>query len=321
MNTRREFVQLMSLLAVNAFVSRPTLSAEYSPKLGVAQWTFNSKFLSGEFSTSLFPKYVHDNIGVNAIEWASALLPNPDSTAHYKAIVDECRSYGIHSHALLVDGPALGVSGSARRNHAIDYYKPWIEAAQYLDCKYLRVNAWGPMGIQIGNLWSRVSTSAANSIQYDCAISILQILDLLKGSDLTLVVENHLDYSSNATWLAELMAMIDNKRCRVMLDFGNWMYFGAGMLPKFQDPYEGCRLLAPYTASVSAKSHGFDDMGNETTVDYFKMIEILVSAGYDGYYVAEFETFSQDVDPLDGINRTLSLIKKATIEAEKTHSA
>ncbi|MEZ5570404.1 MAG: TIM barrel protein [Halioglobus sp.] len=319
MNTRREFLQLLSLVAAGALVPRPTLAAEYSPKLGVAQWTFNSKFLSGEFSTALFPKYVHDNFGVNTIEWASTLLPNPNSTAQYKAIVDACRNYGMHSHALLVDGPALGVSGSARRNHAIDFYKPWIEAAHYLDCKYLRVNAWGSMGIQIGNLWSRVTTSAAKSVQHECATSISLLLDIIKGSELTLLVENHLDYSSNAMWLAELMQMIDDTRCRVMLDFGNWMYFGAGMLPSFQDPYEGCRILAPYTASVSAKSHGFDALGNETNVDYFKMIEILVSAGYEGYYVAEFETFSQDADPLDGIRKTLSLIEKATMEAHKAN--
>ena len=53
--------------------------------------------------------------------------------------------------------------------------------------------------------------------------------------------------------------------------------------------YKGVAELMPYAKSVSAKSYDFDDNGNETKIDYAKMIKIIEQNNYDGYIGVEYE--------------------------------
>jgi hypothetical protein len=45
----------------------------------------------------------------------------------------------------------------------------------------------------------------------------------------------------------------------------------------------------PFAKAVSAKSHAFDDKGNETKTDFVKMMKIVLDAGYRGYVGVEWE--------------------------------
>ena len=46
----------------------------------------------------------------------------------------------------------------------------------------------------------------------------------------------------------------------------------------------------PFAKGVSAKSHDFDDKGNETQTDYRKMLEIVLNKHkYRGYIGIEYE--------------------------------
>jgi len=45
----------------------------------------------------------------------------------------------------------------------------------------------------------------------------------------------------------------------------------------------------PFAKAVSAKSHDFDEEGNETHTDYRRMMKIVLKAGYRGYVGIEYE--------------------------------
>ncbi len=45
----------------------------------------------------------------------------------------------------------------------------------------------------------------------------------------------------------------------------------------------------PYAKGVSAKSYDFDSEGNDTKIDYARMIKIVLDAGYHGYIGIEYE--------------------------------
>ena len=47
--------------------------------------------------------------------------------------------------------------------------------------------------------------------------------------------------------------------------------------------------MMPKAFAVSAKSYDFDENGNETTIDYKKMLEIVKGFGYSGYIGVEYE--------------------------------
>jgi hydroxypyruvate isomerase len=74
------------------------------------------------------------------------------------------------------------------------------------------------------------------------------------------------------------------------------------------DRYLGTEELMPDAHAVSAKSYDFDDEGNETSIDYKRMMEIVKRSGYQGYVGIEYEGNRLGED--DGIIATKKLLEK-----------
>ena len=75
-----------------------------------------------------------------------------------------------------------------------------------------------------------------------------------------------------------------------------------------RDRYLGVKELMPFAKAVSAKSHSFDSKGNEIHTDFNKMVDIVLSAGYDGYIGIEYE--GSELEEVDGIMMTKSLMER-----------
>lgn len=79
--------------------------------------------------------------------------------------------------------------------------------------------------------------------------------------------------------------------CGTLPDFGN---FRIGKNKKtgkqnWYDRYMGMAALLPFAKAVSAKSHDFDDQGNETSTDYLKVMQMVMDAGYHSWVGIEYE--------------------------------
>jgi hypothetical protein len=73
----------------------------------------------------------------------------------------------------------------------------------------------------------------------------------------------------------------------------------------------------PFAKGVSAKSHQFDDRGNEVFTDYRKMLDIVVRKHkYHGYIGIEYEGSKHS--EADGIRLTKKLLE--TIREELSRS-
>jgi hypothetical protein len=96
-------------------------------------------------------------------------------------------------------------------------------------------------------------------------------------------------------------------------DFGNFPTKGPGAY----DRYLGVAEMMPYAKGVSAKSYGFDAKGNETTIDYRKMVKIVVDAGYHDYLGIEYE--GDKMSEIEGVRATKKLLE--TIRTELTNAA
>jgi len=122
---------------------------------------------------------------------------------------------------------------------------------------------------------------------------------------LNVIVENHGGLSSNGEWLAGVMKLVDLPNCGTLPDFGNFNLGGG----KQYDRYKGVDELMPFAKAVSAKSHNFDEEGNETGTDYFKMLDIVVNKhGYHGYCGIEYE--GSKLSEADGIKATKKLLER-----------
>lgn len=64
----------------------------------------------------------------------------------------------------------------------------------------------------------------------------------------------------------------------------------------------------PFAKGVSAKSHDFDEAGNEAHTDYVKMMKIVLDAGNHGYVGIEYE--GKKLDEPAGIRATKRLLER-----------
>ena len=64
----------------------------------------------------------------------------------------------------------------------------------------------------------------------------------------------------------------------------------------------------PFAKAVSAKSHEFDENGNEKKTDFMKMLQIVMDAGYHGYIGIEYE--GGGLDEYEGVKATKRLLEK-----------
>lgn len=65
----------------------------------------------------------------------------------------------------------------------------------------------------------------------------------------------------------------------------------------------------PFAKGVSAKSHEFNAAGDEVRTDYFKMMKIVLDAGYHGYVGIEWEGANPE-DEREGIMLTKKLLDR-----------
>ena len=118
------------------------------------------------------------------------------------------------------------------------------------------------------------------------------------------IVENHGGLSSDGEWLAGVMKLVGSKYCGTLPDFGN---FGG------YDRYKGVDELMPFAKGVSAKSHDFDEKGEETHTDYHKMMRIVcVKHNYHGFVGIEYE--GGKLPEPDGIRATKKLLERVREE-------
>jgi sugar phosphate isomerase/epimerase len=102
---------------------------------------------------------------------------------------------------------------------------------------------------------------------------------------INVIVENHGGLSSNGEWLSGTIRRVAHQRCGTLPDFGNFRIRDG----EEYDRYRGVTELMPYAKSVSAKSHEFNDKGEEVRTNYHRMMRIVVQAGYHGYVGIEYE--------------------------------
>jgi len=192
----------------------------------------------------------------------------------------------------MVDGEgSLGHGDTAERNKAVQNHHKWANAAQFLGCHSIRVNA------------ATTGNGSFEEKQKLAADGLRSLSEYGAKLGLNVIVENHGGLSSNGAWLAGVMKIVDLPNCGTLPDFGNF-HIGDG---KWYDRYLGVAELMPFAKAVSAKSHEFDDKGDEVRTDYRRMMNIVLADGYRGYVGIEYE--GSKVDAYTGIKKTKQLLE------------
>ena len=261
-------------------------------KISLAEWSLHRSLQSGDIDHLDFYSIAKNEFGISAVEYVNSFFFDKAKNISYlKEMKTRADDLGVKSLLIMCDNEGnLGDPDSNKRTQAIENHYKWAEAAQYLGCHSIRVNArsFGTYDEQI-------------ELATDGLRRLTEFGDTL---DINTIVENHGGLSSNGEWLSAVMEKVDHPRVGTLPDFGNFRLEG----DEWYDRYKGMKELMPYAKAVSAKSHEFDKNGNETGTDYYKMMKIVLDAGYHGYVGIEYEGTVHS--EMEGIRLTLELLKK-----------
>ena len=301
---RRDFSKLTIASALIGLTPLEIISASTNNKdqlkISLAQWSLNKAIKSGELSPLDFAKKAR-SFDIDAIEYVSGLYTNHTDTLKKismqklsKELLKRSDDYGIDNVLIMIDSQgSLASSNKKERLKAINNHKKWIDFSYEIGCETMRVNLSGETKL---DRWTE------NSIK-----SLTELSDYNKN--INVVVENHGGLSSNGKYLSNVMSEVNIDNCGTLPDFGNFCIDGSPRAcNEWYDIYKGVEELMPYAHAVSAKSYDFDDSGNETKIDYSKMIDIVKKAGYKGYIGIEYEGSRMSED--DGIIATKKLLEK-----------
>jgi L-ribulose-5-phosphate 3-epimerase len=268
--------------------------------ISLAQWSLHRTIFSGELHPLDFPKLAKEGFGIDAVEYvnrAFADILGDDDVSYVPELKRRCEDLGVKSLLIMIDRQGdLGDPDREKRQAAVENHYKFVEAARELGCHSIRVNARsaGSPDEQMQLVVDGLSKLTAFADEY--GVNVL--------------VENHGGLSSNGAWLAEVMRRVDHPRCGTLPDFGNFcLDWDRKHDPDaWYDRYQGVAELMPFAKAVSAKSNDFDREGNETNTDFYRMMKIVLDAGYRGYVGIEYE--GSDLDESAGIRATKQLLER-----------
>ncbi|NND15937.1 MAG: sugar phosphate isomerase/epimerase [Eudoraea sp.] len=302
--TPRIFVVLLSLTLIGMYGCKENkeakteseetteVVAEATPffELSLAQWSMHRMIREDNVDPYTFAEKAK-GWGFSGLEYVSQLYRQELEAADYseeamQSFVDRCNAeaekHGMTNVLIMVDGEGdLSSDDEATRNEAIEQHKKWIDAAAAMGGHSIRVNL---SGSDIPETW------VANSVD-----GLGRLAEYGAEKNINVIVENHGGLSSNASLLAEVMEKIGKPNCGTLPDFGNFCIRrndpadGRAGCAEEYDRYQGVTELMPHAKAVSAKSHDFDENGNETNTDYVRILQIVKDAGYTGFIGVEYE--------------------------------
>ena len=261
-------------------------------KISLAEWSLHRALQSKEIDHLDFYSVAKKEFDISAVEYVNTFFFNKAKDATYlKEMKTRADDLSVRSLLIMCDNEGnLGDPDDSKRKTAVENHYKWAEAAKFLECHSIRVNA-------------RSEGSYDEQIEL-AADGLRRLTEFGDSIGINTIVENHGGLSSNGKWLSAVMEKVDHPRIGTLPDFGNFRLEGE----EWYDPYQGVRELMPYAQAVSAKSHEFDSDGNEINTDYYKMMKIVLDASYNSHVGIEYEGTAHS--EMEGIRLTLELLKK-----------
>jgi len=271
-------------------------------EISLAQWSFHRR-LAGRQRPKLdnldFAKEAH-SFGINAVEYVNIFFKDKaNNTRYLSEMKKRAEDLGVKSLLIMCDDEGgLGEPDRRGRTQAVRNHHKWVRAAECLGCRSIRVNAYSK-----GSYDEQLKLAADG---------LRRLSEYAAEHKLNVIVENHGGLSSNGQWLTSVIKKVDLPNCGTLPDFGNF--------PPAVDNYEAVKMLMPYAKAVSAKSYDFDEKGDETRIDYCRMMKIVLDAGYHGFVGIEYEgTRLSENEGALATKRLLEKIKQQYISDSNEH--
>ncbi|WP_459554995.1 sugar phosphate isomerase/epimerase family protein [Lacunimicrobium album] len=281
-----------------------TLAQKELPfKISLAQWSLHKAIQGGKINNLEFAKIAKEKLGIDGVEYVNQFFKDKAKDEAYLGEMKKIAAdHGVTSVLIMVDGEgALGDKDEKKRMQTVENHKKWVDAAKFLGCHAIRVNA-GSSG-SYGEQMMLAADGLRKLSEYGDTMGI------------NVIVENHGGLSSNGAWLYSVMRIVDHPRCGTLPDFGNFVVDSKTVY----DHYLGLRELMPFAKAISVKTYDFKDNAPYSTFrgdrefDLKKMMGIVSEFKYTGYCGIEYE--GGKLEEMDGIAKTKEILVKIRDEA------
>jgi L-ribulose-5-phosphate 3-epimerase len=277
--------------------ARPSASALAPEKIGdfkisLAEWSLHKALRAKKLTNLDFPKIARDEYGIEAVEFVNQFFKDKAQDDEYlKDLKKRAKDSGVTCVLIMIDGEGdLSAADETERHTAVKNHAKWVDAAAALGCHAIRVNT--------GNHYSPTDVA---KVAEACGM----LTDYGVAHGIEIICENHGGPSSNPDALVALMKAVGKPTFGTLPDFGNFPKDKAGNYTI--DVYDAIARMMPYAKGVSAKSFDFDSAGNETTLDYPRILKIVTDAGYHGFVGIEYE--GNRMSEPEGIKATKKLLE------------
>ncbi|MFQ5445908.1 MAG: sugar phosphate isomerase/epimerase family protein [Saprospiraceae bacterium] len=279
-------------------------------KISLAQWSLHRTIREKKELDNLdFAATARNKYGIDAVEYVNQFFADKAKDQAYLADMKQrAADNGVTNVLIMIDNEGgMAETGDKLRQQAIENHYKWVDAAHFLGCHSIRVNAFS----------SNPDPVAAASAAAD---GLSKLANYAKPAGINIIVENHGGFSSNGQWLSGVMELVGMDNVGTLPDFGNFCIRRdnkdgspwEGDCVEEYDRYKGVAEMMPFAKGVSAKSHDFDENGNCVETDYVRMLKVVKEAGYTGRIGIEYEGDKLSED--EGIRRTKALLERVGAE-------
>ncbi len=261
-------------------------------RISLAQWSLHRSVADGRTDPLAFPAVARRDFGIEAVEYVNSfyreMTPDGRWIGDLRALGE---AEGVRSLLIMCDGEGrIGDPDPHARTRTVQNHLRWLDAAAALGCHSIRVNA--------------ASEGSREEQSRLAADGLRGLAERAEPYGLSVLVENHGGLSSDGAWLAGTIRAADHPRLGTLPDFGNWSLSET----ERYDPYRGLAELMPLARAASAKTHDFGPDGEETSLDYGRLLRIVVDSGYRGWVGIEYE--GPRLSEPDGILATKALLER-----------
>src|SRR5215211_6668185 len=184
-HTRRKFLSQIAGTAAAGFVSTSLAFGKHlSPQasffeISLAEWSFHRALFANKMTNLDFPVVAKQQYGISVVEYVNQFFKDKaKDTVYLNELLKRCKDNGVTNHLIMIDGEGnLGDLDNAKRIQAVEAHYKWIDAAKYLGCRTIRVNAHGE--------------GSAEDVQKAAAEALTLLGEYAAKENINVIVENH----------------------------------------------------------------------------------------------------------------------------------
>ncbi|MEN6357191.1 MAG: sugar phosphate isomerase/epimerase family protein [Armatimonadota bacterium] len=240
-------------------------------------------FKEGKIDCLSVPKLLKD-LGISGVTYNQLYMSSYD-TEYLDKIKQACADAGVKITGFIIEGNLAGDDAQAREKQMADD-EMMMRAAAYMGAPVVRINLGSTGDLE------RDKTEGVQR----CIEAFNRLIPIAKQLNVKITIENHGGVSKTADMILDVINGTDREWVGSCLDFGNWTD---------DVRYTESAKLAPYAYHVHAKTHEFNDKGEDINKDYKRLLQMLKDVDYKRAVSIEYE--GPD-DQVEGVKKTRDLI-------------